>query len=438
MCTQSNWGAPMQYWAGLFALLVSVALPISARSQSLGDALRAHGGPVRALAAMVDGRLASAGFDSTIVVWDLTRGKAVRVLRLHDTAVNALVARPDGCLVSGGEDSRIKVWCETAAAETLEGHTAAVAALAVSKDGAALISGSWDGTVRLWDRQGAGRVLAEHAAPVTSVALAADGASAVSASQDGAVRITRIDGTAPSQIFKIEVPITGVVATPDGDVVLVCADGTVRQIDQSFTKVRELAALTGPLTAIALSPDGTTLAASGLRTPVTFIDRRTGATKPMPAGSGLLIWTVAFSRDGTELFTGGGDRAVRRFEAATGNPRAPTIATVPEPELASTKERGARVFRACVACHGVTAQDTNLAGPTLHQIMGRRIASLNGYEFSRPLTGMEIVWTAETISKLFEVGPRQFTPGTKMPEQRITDPEDRQALVEWLARVTVP
>jgi cytochrome c len=147
---------------------------------------------------------------------------------------------------------------------------------------------------------------------------------------------------------------------------------------------------------------------------------------------------VAFSKDGQELFAGGGDRAVRRFDTATGSAKAPSIATAPAPELASTKDRGARVFRACAACHGVTAQDTNLAGPTLHQIMGRRIASLNGYEFSRPLTHMDIVWTAETIAKLFEVGPTLYTPGTKMPEQRITDPEDRQALVEWLARVTVP
>jgi cytochrome c len=96
------------------------------------------------------------------------------------------------------------------------------------------------------------------------------------------------------------------------------------------------------------------------------------------------------------------------------------------------------VFRACRACHGVTAADTNLAGPTLAGIMGRRIASLANYAFSEPLKGMDIVWTPETIAKLLEVGPARYTPGTKMPEQRITDPEERRALVTWLARVTKP
>jgi cytochrome c len=49
---------------------------------------------------------------------------------------------------------------------------------------------------------------------------------------------------------------------------------------------------------------------------------------------------------------------------------------------------------------------------------------------------MVIVWTPETVSKLFEVGPNAYTPGTKMPEQRIGSAEDRKALTDFLARAT--
>jgi cytochrome c len=49
---------------------------------------------------------------------------------------------------------------------------------------------------------------------------------------------------------------------------------------------------------------------------------------------------------------------------------------------------------------------------------------------------MNIVWTPETVAKLFEVGPNAYTPGTKMPEQRIGSPEDRKALTDFLARAT--
>ena len=76
------------------------------------------------------------------------------------------------------------------------------------------------------------------------------------------------------------------------------------------------------------------------------------------------------------------------------------------------------------------------AGPTLHGIFGRQIATLPGYHFSGALKHLDIVWTPETLAKLFEIGPANYTPGTKMPEQRIGAPEDRDALVKFLEKAT--
>jgi cytochrome c len=72
----------------------------------------------------------------------------------------------------------------------------------------------------------------------------------------------------------------------------------------------------------------------------------------------------------------------------------------------------------------------------LHGLFGRRIATLPGYNFSPALKQLNIVWTPETVAKLFEVGPATYTPGTKMPEQTIGAPEDRKALVEFLGKAT--
>jgi cytochrome c len=69
-------------------------------------------------------------------------------------------------------------------------------------------------------------------------------------------------------------------------------------------------------------------------------------------------------------------------------------------------------------------------------LFGRRIASLPGYNFSPALKQLDIIWTPETVAKLFEVGPASYTPGTKMPEQRINSAADRKALVEFLERAT--
>ena len=69
-------------------------------------------------------------------------------------------------------------------------------------------------------------------------------------------------------------------------------------------------------------------------------------------------------------------------------------------------------------------------------LFGRRIATLPGYNFSPALKKLDIVWTPETVSKLFELGPAVYTPGTKMPEQKITSAADRLALVTFLERAT--
>src|SRR5215475_11431011 len=87
-------------------------------------------------------------------------------------------------------------------------------------------------------------------------------------------------------------------------------------------------------------------------------------------------------------------------------------------------DHGAEVFRACVACHTVRPDEGNRAGPTLSGIFGRRIATLPGYRYSEALKRLDIVWTPETVAKLFEVGPAAYTPGTKMPQQTIGSPED--------------
>jgi len=94
------------------------------------------------------------------------------------------------------------------------------------------------------------------------------------------------------------------------------------------------------------------------------------------------------------------------------------------------------VFRACVACHTLSAEEGPRAGPTLGGIFGRKIATLPGYNFSEALKKLDIVWTPETVSKLFEVGPMAYTPGTKMPEQQIGSAEDRAALMTFLEKTT--
>ena len=102
--------------------------------------------------------------------------------------------------------------------------------------------------------------------------------------------------------------------------------------------------------------------------------------------------------------------------------------------------RGGRISLLGIFGEPVAMDLSNLfieKGLRAYGIFGRRIATEPGYDFSPALRKLDIVWTPETLSKLFEIGPAAYTPGTKMPEQRV-GAEDRAALVKFLEKATRP
>ena len=418
----------------LCVAFVALALPHIANAQ---DVLRGHGGPVRALAVNGAAReLVSGSFDSTVIVWDLERSAAKRVLRFHDGAVDAVAALPGGCLASGGEDKRIAIWCGAADKPTrvLEGHEAPITALAPA--GHMLVSASFDGSVRVWDYAGTRPVetLHHHKGAATALGVVPIGQEIVSAGADGA--LLRGSSGAGRRAGAIT-PVTKLAVSPDGDIVTASADGHVRIISGEMQVVSDIEVDAIPLASLALSPNGRLIATAGLRGGIAIIDRASRRIMHRLTGPGLPVWSLTFDSDSRTLISGGADRVIRRWDAVAGTA---LTSTVPErdvvAEAAASGERGAVVFRACQACHTLSADGGNRAGPTLHGVLGRRIGTAPGYVYSEALPRMSIVWSKETVAKLFEVGPNAYTPGTKMPEQTINDPVDRRALVDWLERVT--
>jgi len=192
-----------------------------------------------------------------------------------------------------------------------------------------------------------------------------------------------------------------------------------------------------PIISIAISGDGALIAAAGVGGTVAIVDRKARSVVRTLVGPGMPVWSVAFLPDGATLLTGGADGKIRRWNVRTGDAIGSNLLGTPaDPLAAYAGDHGAEVFRACVACHTLSETEVQRAGPTLAGLYGRKIASLPGYRFSDALKRMDIVWTPETVSKLFEIGPNAYTPGTKMPEQHIGSAEDRRALTDFLARAT--
>ena len=425
----------------MFRVLVAVTLLLAAAPDFAQAQLRGHGGPVRALAISPDGTQAISGsFDTSVIRWSLQRNAAEQVLRFHDGAVNATVFLPDGRIATSGEDARIAIWrpAEAQPSMVLEGHKAPVVALAVSPDGRAIASASWDHTARLWPLAGSvPRVIEGHAQNVNGVAFTPDGRALVTAGYDATLRIWPLADAGAPIITTLPTPLNTVAVAPDGEIVTAGADGKVYVLSAAGERTGEIEAMQTPLIAVALSGDGRLIAAAGIRGSVAIIDRASRKLERTLVGPGLPVWSAAFFPDGRTLLTGGTDRMIRRWDAVTGEPIGNVVMGAPEDPLAAfAGDPGAEVFRACVACHTLSADDGVRAGPTLAGIFGRRIATLPGYNFSAALKQLDIVWTPETVSKLFEVGPMAYTPGTKMPEQQIGSAEDRAELMKFLEKAT--
>jgi cytochrome c len=402
--------------------------------------LRGHGGPVRALAISPDGmRAVSGSFDTAAIRWSLTRNVAEQVMRFHDAAVNAVAFLNDGRIATGGADAHIALWTpgKPVPDAVLDGHSGPIVDLAVSPDGKTLASASWDHSVRLWPLAGgAPRVLEGNAQNVNGVAFSPDGTQIISAGYDATVRIWQLGSNGVS-VHNLPSPLNSVTVARDGEIIAAGASGKVFFLSPNGELRGEVEAAPTPVIQLAISPDGTLVAAAGIRGSVAVIDRKARKLARTLIGPGLPVWSVAFFPDNKTLLTGGADRVIRRWNAVSGEPIDSTVVgAVEDPLKQYAGDHGAEIFRACVSCHTLTPDEGNKAGPTLWHIFGRRIATLPGYNFSPALKQLDIVWSKETVSKLFEIGPAHYTPGTKMPEQTIGSPQDRQALVDFLGRVT--
>lgn len=402
---------------------IRVALLLSALALTsapvAGQDLRGHGGPVRALAIDNAGRVFSGSFDTRAIVWDGT--VATQITRHHEGAVTAVVPLADGRFASGGQDGRVVIWGD--GPEPLQSevwHPLPVGAMIALGDG--LASAGWEGQIALWSGSGTPRYITAHDGQITGLVAFRGGLASVGA--DLRLCFWQTDGTKGGEIA-LPAPASA-LATDGAALFLASPDGALRKVTEE-PGIAKAALSTRPLLSVAAGEGyvavGATTGDVWLVDPITLEVQVTLKTGQGP------IWALAVS-DGV-LLTGGNDGLIRRWSldgTALGIGSGP-----PDPTLSNP--RGAEVFRACAVCHTLTPADGARAGPTLHGIFGRRIATAEGYQYSDALKGLDIVWTAQTISELFEFGPDAYTPGSRMPEQRVPSAADRRALVEFLEMV---
>ena len=96
--------------------------------------------------------------------------------------------------------------------------------------------------------------------------------------------------------------------------------------------------------------------------------------------------------------------------------------------------KGEKLFKRCKACHVLEA-GTNRVGPYLSGIVGRDIASVEGFNYSETLEGLDGDWTVDALNGFLEK-PQNFAPGTNMGFPGLRKEEDRAAIILYLQNAT--
>jgi cytochrome c len=115
---------------------------------------------------------------------------------------------------------------------------------------------------------------------------------------------------------------------------------------------------------------------------------------------------------------------------------AAVLTAVATPSLAQDAAAGATVFRQCQACH-VIDQEQNRVGPHLVGIVGRPVASVEGFNYSDAMRayGEGKVWDAETLAT-YLADPRGVVEGTRMAYAGVKDPDQLANLIAYLENPT--
>ena len=282
--------------------------------------------PAYALAVSDDGRRIVAGVhDRHVAVWDALNGECLASLQGHGAALTAVAISADGSRVfTACAYGRLCAWDLSSAASDpicIQAATTAIRTLALSPDGKLIATGTCEGAIDLRETSGLSRVrpCGTPGPGVRCVAFSPDGRLLTSAACDGSVSVW--DVAQGSRLLRLAAHpsewIEQVAFSPNGNEVI-SADqaGLVRIWSVAGGDEIRQFSHGGPLCGLSISPDGTQIVTSGWDARLRVWDVRLGEAAIDLLGHAGAVRRVQFSRDNQRVFSAGWDGTVREWNLA--------------------------------------------------------------------------------------------------------------------------
>jgi WD40 repeat protein len=247
-----------------------------------------------------------------------------------------LAYRPDGRRIATGQsDGTVHQWDSSTGnpvGSVLKGHSRSVKAVAYTPDGQWIASAGVDGTMRLWNAN-TGAALnpdPQRVAPLDTVDVSPDGRMILTAGANDTVqqwdpRSGRLVSTMPvlpdnsAIITHVTFDRSGKLWAASGNQGSLAIYDTTGKLHAPIISARNLSGNPAHLLGIAFSPDGHTMAAVSDHLELFNVD--TGESiwsTPVEKTVATVIWTVAFSPDGSRIATGCDDGVWQLWDANTG------------------------------------------------------------------------------------------------------------------------
>jgi WD40 repeat protein len=421
--------------------------PATGQSQVITE----HTDSVLALAVLLDGKIASASGDNSVRLWDPATGQS-QIITEHTDRVNALAALPDGKIASGSHDRTVRLWDPaTGLSQVITEHTGRVKALSVLPNGK-IASGSGDTTVRLWDpATGQSQVIIEHTDRVNALAVLPDGKIA-SGSGDKTVRLWD-PATGQSQVITEHTDsVLALAVLPDGKIASGSHDKTVWLANPATGLSQIITKHTDSVLALAVLPDGKIASGSHDKT-VRLWDPDTGLS-PIITKHTDSVLALAVLPDG-KIASGSGDTTVRLGDPAGVQSQVITehtdsvlaLAVLPDGKIASgSHDRTVRLWDPATGLSQIITKHTDSV-LALAVLPDGRIASGSHDRTVRlwdPATGLSRAITehAGWVMGLAVLPDGKITSGSSDKTVQVWDPATGQSQVitehtDWVTALAV-